>query len=141
MSNFFDKYQLTEAKKSSTRVVSHLSPQERVREKLIQAVDEQLALLDLITRGQDISTRKGDKLKKPRLFWADVPGGFFFTPRFGNDFIFEKGSGIFARSPDELKALLIDFQTAVSNSEFDSRATEIASTRKGRGAGVKRKQA
>jgi hypothetical protein len=93
-----------------------------------------------LSKGNELIVKKGDKVQTPRLFWQDALGGFLFTPRFGNDFLFGKDRGISCSSFQELQNLLIDFKKAVENDEFQDRIAEIASTRKGRGAGVNRKR-
>jgi len=141
MSSFLEKYQITENRRPVGKMAARqMSPEEQSRNKMSLAVAEQLEFAAAQASGRDIGIRKGDKVKMPRLFWSDVPGGYFFTPRFGNDFIFGKDKGISASSLDDVKGLLKDFGDAVERGEFDARLTEIASTRKGRGAGVKRKK-
>ena len=105
---------------------------------MLDAISDQLLYLEKLSNGQDLQVQKGDKTQTPRLFWQDSLGGFLFTPRFGNDFLFGKDRGISCSSYQELQNLLIDFKKAVENDEFQDRIAEIASTRKGRGAGVSR---
>ena len=138
MSKFLEKYNIIENAKVASRKVNNLTPEEKNRLKMIQSIDDQLNFLDKISSGQDVSSSGDEKIQKPRLFWQDTLGGFLFTPRFGNDFLFGKDRGVSCSSYDELRALIQDFKTAVSNCEFDERITEIASARKGRGAGVSR---
>ena len=63
MAGFFEKYQLTDVKKSSGRIAEVISPEERAREKLLRATQEQIALIDLISKGQSVGVKKGDKIK------------------------------------------------------------------------------
>jgi hypothetical protein len=138
MSKFFEKYNVVNSSKIITKSSNISTPEERNRAKMINLINDQLVFLDNIICGQEISITEGQKSQKPRLFWQDVRGGFLFTPRFGNDFLFGKDRGISCSTHDELKTLIGDFRSAVENSEFDERINEIASARKGRGAGVPR---
>lgn len=140
MSKFFDKYNVVENVKSSGRNNVEMTPEEHNRFKLIQSIDQQLTVIDsLIGGSQRVITEEGSK--KPRLFWQEALGGYLFTPRFGNDFMFGINRGVHCTSYEQLRVLMTDFRAAVSNSEFDDRIKEIASSRKGRGAGVSRNKA
>ena len=141
MSKFLEKYSVVDNKKAISRKMSDLTPEEKNRHKLLSAIDDQLKYIHELSNGHDITLTHNDKSQKPRLFWQDTLGGFLFTPRFGNDFLFGKDRGISCSSYDQLSVLLNDFKTAVANSEFDDRISEIASARKGRGAGVSRNRA
>jgi hypothetical protein len=138
MSKFLDKYSVVEGKKSILRKNNVLTPEEKNKQKLLDAISDQLLYLEKLSNGHDLKVQKGDKTQTPRLFWQDSLGGFLFTPRFGNDFLFGKDRGISCSSYQELQNLFIDFKKAVENDEFQDRIAEIASTRKGRGAGVSR---
>jgi hypothetical protein len=59
----------------------------------------------------------------------------YFTPRFGNDFIFGGNSGVMLEDEKALHAALNDFEAEVDRGEFDERLKEIAGSRKGRGLG------
>lgn len=137
MSKFFEKYNVVENVKASGRNTVEMTPEERNRLKLIQSIDQQLTVIDaLIAGSHPAASEEGSK--KPRLFWQEALGGYLFTPRFGNDFMFGKNRGVHCTSYEQLRVLMTDFRTAVTNSEFDDRIKEIASSRKGRGAGVSR---
>ena len=138
MSKFLDKYNVVEGKKSIIRKNNILTPDEKNKQKLLDAISDQFLYLEKLSNGQDLQVQKGDKTQTPRLFWQDALGGFLFTPRFGNDFLFGEDRGISCSSYQELQNLLIDFKKAIENDEFRERIAEIASTRKGRGAGVSR---
>jgi hypothetical protein len=138
MSKFLDKYSVVEGKKSIIRKNNILTPEEKNKQKLLDVISNQLLYIEKLSNGHDLQVKKGDKTQIPRLFWQDSLGGFLFTPRFGNDFLFGKDRGISCSSYQELQNLLIDFKKAVENDEFQDRIAEIASTRKGRGAGVSR---
>jgi hypothetical protein len=138
MSKFIEKYSVSENKKTSGRSNVDVTPEEKNRNKMLLSIDEQLNYVNDLSVGKDITLIIGEKSKKPRLFWQDVLGGFLFSPRFGNDFIFGKDRGVHCSSYDELVTLLNDFKSAVVNLEFDDRLSEISNTRKGRGAGVSR---
>ena len=141
MTKFLEKYSVIDNKKAILRKISDLTPEEKNRNKLLNAIDDQLKYIDELSNGHDITLTHNDKSQKPRLFWQDTLGGFLFTPRFGNDFLFGKDRGISCSSYAELSVLLNDFKKAVANSEFDDRISEIATARKGRGAGVSRNRA
>ena len=141
MTKFLEKYSVIDNKKAILRKISDLTPEEKNRNKLLNAIDDQLKYIDELSNGHDITLTHNDKSQKPRLFWQDTLGGFLFTPRFGNDFLFGKDRGISCSSYAELSVLLNDFKKAVANSEFDDRISEIAIVRKGRGAGVSRNRA
>ena len=138
MSKFLDRYDVVENKKTNKRNNSNLSPLEKNRLKMLQSIDDQLKYVADFAAGHSISAENMKVSQKPRLFWQDTLGGYLFTPRFGNDFLFGKDRGVQCHSYDELRSLLEDFKSAVTNGEFDERITEIASTRKGRGAGISR---
>jgi len=138
MSKFLDKYSVVEGNKSIIRKNNILTPEEKNKQKLLDVISNQLLYIEKLSNGHDLQVKKGDKTQIPRLFWQDSLGGFLFTPRFGNDFLFGKDRGISCSSYQELQNLLIDFKKAVENDEFQDRIAEIASTRKGRGAGVSR---
>ena len=138
MSKFLEKYHIIENKKPPSRKVSYLTPEEKNRQKMIQSIDDQLNFLDKISSGNVGSGIDGENSQKPRLFWQDIFGGFLFTPRFGNDFLFGKDRGVSCSSYEELRMLIVDFKDAVTKCEFDERISEIATARKGRGAGVSR---
>ena len=141
MTTFLSKYEVKEAQKLTNKLsVSKLSPEETNRQKLSNAIAQQIKFIEALEGGRSVSVSKGDKDQMPRLFWSEIVEGFFFTPRFGNEFIFGKDRGISAKSWSELKSLLSDFGEAIGRGEFDERLTEISDMRKGRGAGVKRKR-
>ena len=138
MTKFLQKYNVTEAIKGLKRKNNTLTPEEKNKQKLLDAISDQLLYLEKLSNGHVLQVQKGDKTQSPRLFWQDSLGGFLFTPRFGNDFLFGKDRGISCSSYQELQNLLNDFKKAVENGEFDEKISEIASARKGRGAGVSR---
>jgi hypothetical protein len=138
MNRFLQKYNVTEVIKGVKSTHNALSPEEKNKQKMLMAISEQLLFLQKLSNGHVLQVQKGGKIQTPRLFWQDSLGGFLFTPRFGNDFLFGKDRGISCSSYEELQNLLNDFQKAVENDEFQDRISEIASTRKGRGAGVSR---
>jgi hypothetical protein len=137
MSKFLEKYDVVENVRSSVRNNVVMTPEERNRQKLIQSIDLQLKVIDsLIDNNQVPDVEEGSK--SPRLFWQEVLGGYLFTPRFGNDFLFGKNRGVHCASYQELRVLITDFRAAVTNGEFDDSISEISSSRKGRGVGVSR---
>ena len=140
MSKFFDKYNVVENVKSTLRNNVDLTPEEKNRQKLVLAIEHQLHLIDQLIDNNEIVSSSVDSKKKTRVFWQETLGGYLFTPRFGNDFLFGKNRGVHCTSYQELRALLTDFRVAVTNGEFDASISEISSSRKGRGIGVSRKK-
>ena len=138
MSKFLEKYNIIQSSKILKRIDNTLSAEEKNRLKLIGAIDTQLNFIDHNLEGDISFQNEKDKKQKLRLFWQDTLGGFLFTPRFGNDFLFGKDRGVRCATFEELRGLLEDFKIAVGHGEFDDRIKEIADSRKGRGAGVLR---
>ena len=105
MSKFFEKYNVVENVKASGRNTVELTPEERNRLKLIHSIDQQLTLIDaLIAGSHPAASEEGSK--KPRLFWQEALGGYLFTPRFGNDFMFGKNRGVHCTSYEQLRVLM-----------------------------------
>ena len=135
---FLKKKKRTKKTKQKKTKSKQTNKEEKNKQKLLDAISDQLLYLEKLSNGHVLQVQKGDKTQSPRLFWQDSLGGFLFTPRFGNDFLFGKDRGISCSSYQELQNLLNDFKKAVENGEFDEKISEIASARKGRGAGVSR---
>ena len=114
MTKFLEKYSVIDNKKAILRKISDLTPEEKNRNKLLNAIDDQLKYIDELSNGHDITLTHNDKSQKPRLFWQDTLGGFLFTPRFGNDFLFGKDRGISCSSYAELSVA----QSRIKNNKF-----------------------
>lgn len=131
---FADKYKvqlLRLAPRGSTR--TPLSPQERARAKLLAALKVQHELLAAELKGDTFMVTRMGKQMAPRAFWLQTPAGVAFTPRFGNQFLFEKGQGILVGELAAMPQVLTDFEAAVNTGEFDAQLTEIVASRGSRG--------
>ena len=82
--------------------------------------------------GKTYTITRNGKQMQPRAFWLDTPAGLVFTPRFGNEFLFDKGQGVMVKDRSELIDLLRDFGTAVTAGEFDLRIMEVSRGRAAR---------
>ena len=127
---FADKYRvqpLPMAPRGSAR--APISPQERAREKLLAALKVQHELLAAELKGETFMITRMGKQMAPRAFWQSTAAGVAFTPRFGNQFLFEKGQGILVGDLTALSQVIMDFEEAVKSGEFDAQLTEIAESR------------
>lgn len=66
--------------------------------------------------------------RRPSQFWREVSGQLYFTPRFGNEFLFGPNGGVAAADFPALGGLVEDFAGAVSAGEFDEELLRIASS-------------
>lgn len=133
---FMDKYKITAA--PVIRRISQaaqLSPEQRARKRMLDGLEIQQQLLQAEIEGKVFTITRNGKQMKPRAFWLQTPQGTLFTPRFGNEFLFDKGQGVMVKDRSELIDLLKDFSVAVTNGEFDQRIMEISQGRAGRGEG------
>ena len=132
---FADKYKvqpLPMVSRASTR--APVSPQERAREKLLVALKVQHELLAAELKGETFMVTRMGKQMAPRAFWQQTAVGVAFTPRFGNQFLFDKGQGILVGDLTALSQVLMDFEEAVKSGEFDAQIMEIAASRGNRGS-------
>lgn len=116
-----------------TIATAQLSPQDRARAKLLTALEIQHKLLAAELKGQTYMTTRNGKQMAPRAFWLKTPAGVAFTPRFGTQFLFEKGQGVLVTHMAQLPQVLSDFEEAAKAGEFDERITLMAQSRGGRG--------
>ncbi|WP_431303774.1 hypothetical protein [Sediminicoccus sp. BL-A-41-H5] len=131
---FADKYKvqpLPQAPRGSMR--APISPRERARAKLLAALKVQHELLAAELKGETFMVTRMGKQMAPRAFWQTTAVGVAFTPRFGNQFLFDKGQGILVGELATLSQVLRDFEEAVKLGEFDAQITEIAESRGSRG--------
>ena len=135
---FLDKYKIAAVPVVRRAARSTLSPEQRARQRMLDALKVQAELLQAEIDGKTYMITRNGKQMQPRAFWQDTPAGLVFTPRFGNEFLFEKGQGVLLKDRAELTELLRDFGTAVSAGEFDLRIMEIAQGRAARGKGTGR---
>lgn len=132
---FADKYKvqpLPMVSRASTR--APVSPQERARVKLLVALKVQHELLAAELKGETFMVTRMGKQMAPRAFWQSTAVGVAFTPRFGNQFLFEKAQGVLVGDLTALPQVLMDFEAAVQSGEFDAQLMEIAASRGSRGA-------
>ena len=132
---FADKYKvqpLPMAARGSMR--APISPQERARAKLLAALKVQHEQLAAELKGETFTVTRMGKQMAPRAFWQTTAVGVAFTPRFGNQFLFDKGQGILVGELAALSQVLVDFEEAVKSGEFDAQIMEIAANRGSRGS-------
>lgn len=132
---FADKYKvqsLPVVTRGSLR--AQLSPEERARAKLLAAIETQQEVLAAELKGKTYLIKRNGKQMAPRAFWLKTPTGVAFTPRFGNQFLFDKGQGVLVDELPALSQVLVDFEEAVKLGEFDAQITQIAQSRGSRGA-------
>lgn len=132
---FLDKYKIEALTIPPKAMRDKLSAEASVRQKIKEAIAAQRDFLRLRKEGRSVELRKYGKVIKPRFFWIEVDGIMYFTPRFGNEFIFGGNSGVMLPDEAALVSALNDFEAAVDRGEFDDRLKEIAGARKGRGLG------
>lgn len=132
---FADKYKV-QPLPVATRVSSRaqLSPEERARAKLLTAIEIQQEVLTAELKGKTFMIKRNGKQMAPRAFWQKTPAGVAFTPRFGNQFLFDKGQGVLVDELGAVSQVLADFEEAVKVGEFDAQIAEIAQSRGSRGA-------
>ena len=128
---FMDKYKIAAVPVVRRTARTQQTPEQRARQRMIDALKVQDELLQAEIAGKPYTITRNGKQMQPRAFWMDTPAGLVFTPRFGNEFLFDKGQGVMVKDRSELTELLKDFGTAVTAGEFDMRTMEIA---RGRGA-------
>jgi|GEM_PF-2494651 hypothetical protein len=133
--SFLDKYKVEALTIPPKGLRDKLNAEDTIRAKIKEAIAAQRDFLRLRKEGRSVELRKYGKVIKPRFFWIEVDGVMYFTPRFGNDFIFGGNSGVMLEDEKALHAALNDFEAAVDRGEFDERLKEIAGSRKGRGLG------
>ena len=127
---FADKYKvqpLPMVSRASTR--APISPQELARGKLLAALKVQHELLAAELKGETLTVTRMGKQMAPRAFWQTTAAGVAFTPRFGNQFLFEKGQGILVGELATLSQVIMDFEEAVKSGEFDAQLMEIVTSR------------
>ena len=132
---FMDKYKIADVPTVRRAVRTQQSPEQRARQRMIDALKVQDELLQAEIAGKPHTITRNGKEMQPRAFWMDTPAGLVFTPRFGNEFLFDKGQGVMVKDRSDLIELLKDFGTAVTAGEFDMRIMEIARGRAARAEG------
>jgi hypothetical protein len=126
---FSDKYKLQSIPAAAPTATVSLSPHERARAKLLAALSGQHKLLaDQLAGGANVIGRSGKQMG-PRAFWLKNAVGVAFTPRLGNQFLFEKGQGVLVADLADLQQVLTDFEAAVQAGEFDATIMEIITSR------------
>ena len=133
--SFLDKYKVEALTIPPKGLRDKLNAEDTIRAKIKEAIAAQRDFLRLRKEGRSVELRKYGKVINPRFFWIEVDGVMYFTPRFGNDFIFGGNSVVMLEDEKALHAALNDFEAAVDRGEFDERLKEIAGSRKGRGLG------
>jgi hypothetical protein len=126
---FMDKYAIVAVPLARRAARPQQTPEQHVRQRMLDALNVQGALLQAQMTGQAYTITRNGKQQQPRAFWIEAASGLMFTPRFGNEFLFEKGQGVMARNRTELAELLRDFGAAVTAGEFDARLMEISGNR------------
>lgn len=126
---FIDKYTLVSVPVTGRTTRVQQTPEDRVRQRMMAALNIQAALLRAEMAGQPYTITRNGKQQQPRPFWITIPTGLVFTPRFGNEFLFTKGQGVMAKDRSELAELLKDFGAAITAGEFDARLMEISRNR------------
>ena len=128
---FFSKYTVTTIAPAHIKRagVARLSAEERARKKLLDAIEIQKSVLAAEQAGQTYTIAKNDKTMKPRSFWVPAADGVAFTPRFGNEFLFEKGQGIVVADLTAIGTVLNEFAEAVQSGEFDQAILDISNRR------------
>ena len=137
---FTSKYTIAPLPKT-TRVprAPKLAPEQRARKRLADALKVQIDFVAAERAGREFTVTRNGKSIKPRAFWLTTANGIAFTPRYGNDFLFENGQGVLVADLAALSSVMADFAAAVESGEFDARMVEIASARVGKGAGARRR--
>ncbi len=126
---FMDKYTLVSVPAAGRSIRVQQTPEEHVRQRMTAALEIQAALLQAEITGQPYTITRNGKPQQPRTFWMETPTGLVFTPRFGNEFLFEKGQGVVIGDRSAMAGLLKDFAAAVTAGEFDARLMEISRNR------------
>ena len=132
---FMDKYKVAPVPVVRRTRGAQLTPEQRARKRMLDAVAMQEELLQAEIAGKPFVITRNGKQMDPRDFWQETPAGLVFAPRFGNEFLFGKGQGVMVKDRSELIDLLKDFTTGVTVGEFDQRIMEISQGRAGRGKG------
>lgn len=132
---FMDKYKIATVPTIRRMARPQQTPEEHARQRMLDALKVQGELLQAEIDGKTYTITRNGKQMQPRAFWMDTPVGLVFTPRFGNEFLFDKGQGVMVKDRSELIDLLKDFGTAVTDGEFDMRIMEIARRRGTRAQG------
>jgi hypothetical protein len=131
--SFAEKYKIQDIVAAPRIASPKMSPQERTRHRLLEAIQLQKSIIDGDKAGKPVMVTRNGKSMKPRTFWLQTPAGIAFTPRFGNEFLFEKGRGIILPNMDALSVVLAEFADAVEAGEFDTQLMAILNQRSGRG--------
>lgn len=131
--SFSEKYKIQPIVAAPKVMSSKQSPEERARARLMEAIKLQQSVIEGEKAGKPVVVTRNGKSMKPRTFWMETPAGIAFTPRFGNEFLFEKGSGVILPDMDAISEVLVAFGEAVQAGEFDARMMEILNARSGRG--------
>ena len=129
---FLDKYKIEAVPVVRRAARNTLTPEQRARQRMLDALKVQGELLQAEIDGKTYTITRNGKQMQPRAFWLDTPAGLVFTPRFGNEFLFDKGQGVMVKDRSELIDLLRDFGTAVTAGEFDLRIMEVSRGRAAR---------
>lgn len=132
---FVDKYKIAAIPVMRRTSRTQQTPEQRARQRMLNALEVQQELLQAEIAGKTHTITRNGKQMQPRAFWMETPAGLVFTPRFGNEFLFDKGQGVMVKDRSELIDLLQDFGSAVIAGEFDMRIMEIAQGRGGRAQG------
>jgi len=126
---FMDKYTVSSIPALRRTTRQQQTPEQHVRQRMLDTLDVQGALLQAEIAGQPYTITRNGKQQQPRPFWMETPAGLVFTPRFGNEFLFEKGQGVVIGDRSAMAGLLNDFAAAVTAGEFDARLMEISHNR------------
>jgi hypothetical protein len=131
---FLEKYTIQPIPLAARGLAATQTPQDRARSKLLSALEVQHRLLAAQLKGETFTVTRNGKQIAPRPFWAHSPMGVAFTPRFGNQFLFETGQGVMVHELGQMAQVLSDFEEAVKAKEFDVILMSISESRGGRGA-------
>ncbi len=139
---FLEKYTIQAIPLAARGVSATQTPQDRARAKLLSALEVQHRLLAAQLKGETFTVMRNGKQMVPRPFWAHSPMGVAFTPRFGNQFLFENGQGVMVDELGQMAQVMSDFEEAVKAKEFDAQLLSISESRGSRsggdGSGTKR---
>ena len=128
--DFFEKYTISPIPVGkSAPQQPQMTPEERARLRLIQQLDIQSEILTAQKEGREFTLQRNGKDSKPRAFWISVGDKTAFTPRFGNEFLIEKGHGVLVANLDELGEVLADFRLAAEAGVLDAKLMEIVGAR------------
>lgn len=127
---FFEKYTISPIPMGrSVSQKPQMTPEERVRMRLIRQLDIQSQILTAQKEGREFTLQRNGKDSKPRAFWIAAGDQIAFTPRLGNEFLIEKDHGVLVNNLDKLGEVLEDFRIAVEAGGLDTKIMEIVGAR------------